>query len=88
MISVRMPKTNPSSNNDVSNILTNISCEVGIGNNCKANQECVKVYPKSRNGVCKCVDGYVLKDRRDGPCEAASQEETESGKLSTLTTNK
>lgn len=39
---------------------TNISCEVGIGNTCKANQVCTQVHPKSRNGLCKCLPDFVL----------------------------
>ncbi|ODN01089.1 hypothetical protein Ocin01_05591 [Orchesella cincta] len=65
MVSVRVP-TNIAS----TNIISNITCEVGVGNRCKPNQECVAVQQKSRNGVCQCTAGYVINVAAgDGSCE-------------------
>ncbi len=39
--------------------LQDSSCEVGLDlQDCKANEECVPVQDKSRNGLCKCKEGF------------------------------
>lgn len=36
-----------------------ISCEVGVDTTCSANEECVQLIPKSRQGICNCAEAYV-----------------------------
>lgn len=52
--------------------VTNLTCEVGIGNTCKSNQECVQVHNKNRNGVCRCLPGFVLNSPGNGSCVSSS----------------
>jgi len=75
MVSIRVP-TNAVS----TNIVSNITCEVGVGNRCKPNQECVSFQQKSRNGVCQCTAGYVISvSAGDGSCERITTTEAEEG---------
>lgn len=34
-------------------------CEVGLSVQCNVNEDCVRVLPKSRSGVCQCKEGYI-----------------------------
>lgn len=40
-----------------------ISCEVGVDTTCSANEECVQLIPKSRQGICNCAPAYVRNER-------------------------
>ena len=45
-------------------------CEVGLDQqDCKANERCAPVQDKSRNGVCRCEEGFSRNPAKSNACE-------------------
>jgi hypothetical protein len=58
-------------------------CEVGLDlQDCKADEECVPVQEKSRNGLCKCKPGFT-RNHATNLCAANGNKSAESSLLFT-----
>ncbi|XP_026472813.1 dyslexia-associated protein KIAA0319-like protein [Ctenocephalides felis] len=60
-------------------------CEVGIVVDCPRNEDCYPIQPKSRSGICNCINGYVRRD--SGVCEIDNDRVSTSNEIKTISTN-
>ena len=60
-----------------------VVCEVGLDlESCHIGEECVAVAKKSRNGICRCKEGWVRKKGGSGQqCEEVEGEDGNAAKI-------